>query len=461
MTFSTSEYIRRTSREYALYVNDFRSIPSSRDGLKMAQRIALWLMRDVSAPMTTMAFVGRMIESKLYVHGDASAAEMVSMMAAPYLNNVPVITGRGGFGTRSKPKGIGSPRYTKVMRSKFAEDVIYCDIDSLPMVDNYDQSAQMPDTFLPMIPLSLLNGVVGIGVGWRSLILPRSFDDIQAAIIEYLRKGKIRNKLIPSYAKYDVTVEAGDEPGRYIVSGKFERVKSNTIRITELCPTTSKGESWTTESYREHLIELEEAGKIRDFIDHSRDKIDIIVKFPGGVLETLGDDEIYKMLALRSTFTEGIIVIDHARQKVVEYPSPANLIMDFVDWRLSWYKDRYQRMVATERGNIQFWLSYIACHTGSKKTDSVPSILSKIESKAKLRDHMRSCIADAKINPDDQIIERLADMAVHRWTKNGLVEARTAIEKSTANITEYEAIIRSPDRQKGVFLEEIGALSVR
>jgi len=161
----SSVHISRIAREYSLYVlNGGRAIPSLYDSLKMAQRIALWtLMNDT---LKTASLAGRMIESGLYVHGDASAENTISAMTAPFLNNNPYLDGIGAFGTKVDPYGFAAARYTSVKQSAFAKKNLFVDKDILPMVENYDGSATLPLTFFPLLPLVLLNGVSGIAIGF-------------------------------------------------------------------------------------------------------------------------------------------------------------------------------------------------------------------------------------------------------------------------------------------------------
>jgi DNA topoisomerase-2 len=86
---STTEYIKSTSRDYSIYVCQSRGIPSICDGLKDAQRKALFVIKPKTDKIKTISLAGELISSNIYLHGDASAAETLSLMAATYCNNVP------------------------------------------------------------------------------------------------------------------------------------------------------------------------------------------------------------------------------------------------------------------------------------------------------------------------------------------------------------------------------------
>src|ERR1700677_2470176 len=130
MNSNTSTYIRDSSRSYSIYVCSNRAIPSVVDGLKHVQRIALWLMRDKADKVKTVALSGLCAFHKLYVHGDVSCNNAIGLLAAPYCNNVPLLSGHGAFGSRISPvEGIGAARYTSVSRSKAAQAFLYNDLD--------------------------------------------------------------------------------------------------------------------------------------------------------------------------------------------------------------------------------------------------------------------------------------------------------------------------------------------
>lgn len=96
----SSTYIKDISREFAIYTAQNRAIPSLADGIKDGQRKFLWMIRNTADKIKTVALASSAIGYGIYVHGDASAADTVSLMAAPYVNNIPLLDGIGNFGSR-------------------------------------------------------------------------------------------------------------------------------------------------------------------------------------------------------------------------------------------------------------------------------------------------------------------------------------------------------------------------
>jgi len=217
-----------------------------------------------------------MISSGLYLHGDQSANGTISLLAAPYTNNIPYIEGTGTFGTRVAPvEGIGAPRYTYVGKNIVTEKLIYPDLSIVPLKDNYDGSTKEPGTFLPILPIILLNGISGIAVGWSTVILPRNIRDIINATVAAIDGKKVK-RLIPSYDFLNADVEhlGGNS---WVFIGKVELIDRSKLKIKELPP------DLTLDKFKNRLVQMEEDGKIRDFIDRSTNKIDIEIKFKRGL----------------------------------------------------------------------------------------------------------------------------------------------------------------------------------
>ena len=444
----SSAYVSRISREYGLYVLDNRAVPSVHDGLKTSQRIALWLLRNKRTEIKTMGLAGEMISTNLYVHGDVSAADAVSRLASPYLNNHCLVQGEGSFGSRISPGGFGAPRYTEVRRAKFAEEFLYRDLPILPMTENYDGSTRMPATFLPLIPLVLLNGVKGIATGWATTILPRSLKTLCKAVQEVLVDGRVKTTLTPEFEHYDVQVQrVVGHKNKYLITGKVTRKNTSTLVVTELPP------DLTLEAFREHLIWLEEQKDIRDFTDLSSEKIKVEIKMTREALGGLSDDQLIDLLKLRSTVTENLVVIRNG--SVHRYETPRELVEDWVKWRLGWYLIRYQHLLEQEQANLVYWRSLVACFLGKGQIKPLPEQLQSLTGKAQVDAAARKLIKTHRVEVHDDVVDRIIQIPIYRWTQEDLQAAEAKILDTEKAIRRYNALIKSPKKRSEVFQSEI------
>ncbi len=444
MTKSSSDYILDTSRDYSIYVCESRAIPKVADGLKDAQRKALWLVRNRADKIKTVSLAGEMISSGLYLHGDQSAAGSISMLAAPYVNNVPLMDGIGSFGTRVAPvDGIGAPRYTYVKRGKAAQELLFPDLGIVPLKENYDGSTMEPVHFLPLIPTVLLNGVSGIAVGWSTEILPRSFKSLVDATLAILDGKKIK-RIPPSYDRYEVTVKHLEE-NTWEFTGKVEILDTSSVRVTELPP------ELTLEKFKERLNTFEDEGKISTYIDRSTKVINIVVKFGRGVIRGWNEAKIIDFLKLKQKKSERIVVIDWNNNAIRQYPSAELLIEDFVAWRFGWYATRYQAMLDKDDYELGFWKGIKACFD-----DKLPDRVSKFKNRAELELDVQSITA--KLALDQKRIDRIVSRPAYQWVKDAYAEVLFKIKELEANIKEHKAILKDDVRRKAIFRSELEEL---
>lgn len=441
---NSSNYILDTSREYSIYVCESRAIPKVADGLKDAQRKALWLVKSRSDKIKTVSLAGEMISSGLYLHGDASAAGAISMLAAPYVNNVPLLDGIGSFGTRVAPvDGIGAPRYTYVKRGKAALELMFPDMDIVPTKENYDGSTIEPQHFLPLIPTVLLNGVSGIAVGWSTEILPRSFKSLVQATLDVL-DGKKLKRISPSYELYNVGVKHLEE-NSWEFSGKAEVLDTSTIKITELPP------ELTLEKFKERLNAFEDDNKISTYTDRSTDTIDITIKMGRGAVKGWDEAKAIEYFKLKQKKSERIVVIDWNGKAIRQYENAEKVIEDFVAWRLGWYATRYQNKVDKDSYELGFWEGVKLCFD-----DKLPARLGTIADRATLDADVQTVTAKLKL--DDKRIDRIVNLPAHRWTKDAYKQVLDRIKELKANIKEYNRILKDPEARKSLYREEVEAL---
>jgi DNA gyrase/topoisomerase IV subunit A len=443
-TQNSSDYILETSREYSIYVCENRAIPKVADGLKDAQRKALWLIRNKSDKIKTVSLAGEMISSGLYLHGDASAAGSISMLAAPYCNNVPLLEGIGSFGTRIAPvEGIGAPRYTYVKRGKSAQELMFPDLDIVPLRENYDGSTKEPIHFLPLIPTVLLNGVSGIAVAWSTEILPRNMRDLIDGCQAVLKKQKVKT-LKPTYDYLDVQVQHIENTS-WEFSGRAEIVDSSTIKVIELPP------DLTLEKFKTRLNTLEDEGKINSYTDRSTEYIDITIKMPRGFVKGWTENGAIEYLKLKQKKSERIVVIDWNGSSIRQYDSAEQLLASFVDWRLAWYTTRYEHMRGDDSYDLAYWKAVKACFD-----DKLPARLSKKKDKADLQEDVRKITT--KLTLDDSQLDRIVSLPTFRWAQDAYANVLDNIARLEANIQEYTDILADPARIRAIYSEELEAL---
>jgi DNA gyrase/topoisomerase IV subunit A len=440
---TASGYINRTSKEYAIYTCENRAIPKVADGLKDGQRKMLWTIRNKSEKVKTISLAGESIQTGLFLHGDGPAADSINALAGPYVNNVPFLKGIGTFGTKINPRSFAAPRYTYVKRYSATQQIVFPDLDLVPLKDNYDGSTKEPVHFLPIVPTVLLNGISGIAVGWSSEILPHKLVDLIDACDAVLA-GKKVPELKPHFN--DFNVEAVRlEGNQWEFSGLIDIIDASTVRVLELPPDLS------LEKFKDRLNDYEDNDKIRGYIDKSTDQINVTIDFKRGAVKDMSKGDILDYLKLKTKKTERIVVIDWNNTSIRQYDNPESLVKDFVKWRLDWYKVRYQTWLANAEEELNFYLALETCF--QKK---LPDMIRSLKNKQEVKDKVD--IITKKFKLKDEQLEKIVILPSYRWTKEGLQEVEAKIKEIEGNISEYKSILRDENKLKKVYRNELEIL---
>lgn len=165
-----SKQINTNFRNYALYVLENRGIPSFYDGLTNVQRFIL-----VNSPSNfnkTISIVGSCI-SDGYHHGDKSLTGAVNKLARPFGCSEQLLLGDGFFGTPVQQEPSAA-RYTSV---KIAPGISETIRKNAFLNTRNDETGW--DPLWVDLPIGLATTIIGIAVGYKTTILPRSLADVQ------------------------------------------------------------------------------------------------------------------------------------------------------------------------------------------------------------------------------------------------------------------------------------------
>ncbi len=432
----SSVYINEQRREYSLYVLQSRAIPHAADGLKAAARRVLWVARD-GKKRKSAALAGECMP----LHPHAAPESAINTLAAHYGNNIPLLTGYGAFGTLLDSSAYGASRYTSVEMAKFTEDVVLCDIEIIPMMENYDGTLQEPKHFLPLIPIVLLNPQEGIAVGFASDILPRSLEDIIHTQIAYL-SGKGFREPKPTFDPTKQKAYWNIELNKWTFVGEIKKEGAINIRVTNL-PYGLTHENFISKlmKWKEESPNADWMPQIIEYTDASQKEYDILIQFKKGSLSGKSDEEILSLLELTKSVSENMNVIDFDGKRVWQ-PTYVELIEKFCDWRLGWYVARYERLAKLLQEEIQRYEDVI---TACKK--HVNGATSKIDSRSELKDYLKHL---GIVN-----LDYIADLPVYRFTEEEYQKVQTKLAEALNKMKEYKVLLKSEDERRKVYIQEL------
>jgi topoisomerase-4 subunit A len=188
-------FAERSYLEYAMSVVMGRALPDVADGQKPVQRRILYAMHQLGlyAParhVKSARVVGDVL-GKYHPHGDTAAYDALVRQAQNFSLRYPLIDGQGNFGSRDGD-GAAAMRYTECRLTPIAELLLSeIDRDTVEFVPNYDGAFKEPKLLPARLPMLLLNGTSGIGVGMATDIPSHNVCEVAGAVIAAIRNPQI------------------------------------------------------------------------------------------------------------------------------------------------------------------------------------------------------------------------------------------------------------------------------
>jgi len=324
------KFIESRYKDYSLYTMENRAIPNFFDGLKVSQRKILYVaQKKAKSNINVGALAGECKAEGKYHHGSVSLEDAIALMAKDYTgsNNIPLFKGKGNFGNIFDFT-VSSSRYISVENSK-AMNQIFLPQDDDILLEHPDSENPEPLYFVPIIPYVLLNGIKGMAVGYATEILSYNIKDIIHNIFAVM-ENKEQREMIPYYKGYKGKIVF--EEDKYVMYGKIKKVNTTNITIQEI-PI-----SYTRETYSKILNDLIDNKVIKSFVNRSKNDywhIDLKVE-----REFSKQTEMAILLALKLKENLNSNMNTIWEKKIVHYDDPRDIIKDFYDIRISFYKKR-------------------------------------------------------------------------------------------------------------------------
>ena len=346
-----------------------RAIPHICDGLKESTRKILFtcLKRNLSNNEIKVAqLAGSVSENTAYHHGENSLQEAIIGMAQIFVgtNNINLLQPNGQFGTRiSGGQDSSSPRYIHTLLSKLTK-LIFRDEDNAVL--NYlDEDGLLiePEYYIPIIPMVLVNGGIGIGTGYSTNIPqfnPNEIIDIYMNIMNKIDSniGKILNtddiekslamieeieieELTPYYLGFKGEIIKNDK-GNYISNGIYKWNDNSTIEISEL-PVGS----WT-ENYKEYLEQLliNNNKYLKSFENHYTAKnVKFILKMNDGVKKDELDVKNEFNLTSPKNLSLNNMHLFSVKGAIKKYNTTTEIIKEWTQIRLHKYYERKEKQL--------------------------------------------------------------------------------------------------------------------
>jgi DNA topoisomerase II len=222
-----------------------------------------------------------------------------------------------------------------VTRSLFHED----DDALLNYLEEEGQSIE-PDYYLPIVPLSLVNGAEGIGTGWSTYIPGYNPRDIVSNLKRMMR-GEDYHSMVPWYKGFQGVIEQqAPQSKNYFVKGVYNILSDDEFEITEL-PIGK----WTRDykNFLEELATKDEVEEIREY--HQENRVHFVLKVPK-LQDIIRGEGIEKKFKLVSSISANNYVLFDFEGKIRRYASEEDILREFYVLRLQLYERRKAYLLA-------------------------------------------------------------------------------------------------------------------
>ena len=182
--------MQRSYLDYAMSVIVSRALPDVRDGLKPVHRRVLYAMYDGGyRPDSSFSKCSRVVGEVMgqyHPHGDTSIYDALVRLVQPWSMRYPLVAGQGNFGSPGD-LGAAAPRYTECKMAPLALEMVRdIDSDTVDFQDNYDGRNQEPVVLPSRFPNLLVNGSEGIAVGMATRIPPHNLREVADGVRWFL-----------------------------------------------------------------------------------------------------------------------------------------------------------------------------------------------------------------------------------------------------------------------------------
>lgn len=441
--------------EYALYIATNRCIAEYRDGLKPVQRRLLYTMfHDLKATSFAKKVKSYKISSittgNYNPHGDTSAYDALQPLVNWWSTGIPLVCNQGSFGTFQGDKAAAA-RYTEAYLSKFALDCVIGDLAITPKsVDwklTYTNTDWEPEFLPAKVPLLLVNGSMGIAVGFAVYIPRYALNDIIDATIKLIHNPDAKITLIPDPSMkceivntdwYEITnTGRGSFKARGIIDIE-EDDKGHKFLVIKSLPDYTVLDTVIDDI--ENLIAKKKLVGIHDMYDESHDTVlRYIMVLKKGVDPYYVRDVIYKSTKMTRTFTVNFEVLD---KKVPVRMSMVTYLKSFIKFRMATKFRLYSNAIQDLKTKIHEKEAYIKVI----ESGEIDTIINKIRKQSKIDDEGLMEYLIKKLNITNLQAKFIMNANISKLSKAYVNKYKQEAAEYRDKVSEYEQFVLDDDR---------------
>jgi DNA gyrase subunit A len=474
------EEMRRSYLDYSMSVIIGRALPDVRDGLKPVHRRVLYTMHEMGLQYnkkhTKCAKVVGQAMGQYHPHGDAAIYDTLVRLAQDFSLRYPLVDGQGNFGSVDDDPPAAM-RYTECRLTRLAASLMEdIDKETVDFIPNYDESTVEPTVMPTRIPNLLVNGSEGIAVGMATKIPPHNLTEIVEAAIMLVNNPATTLKEIlkvvkgpdfPTgayiYGRGGIASAYEKGRGRFVMraKAKIEDLSQGrkAIIVTEIPYQVNKAALIRRIAQLVNDKVIDDVADVRDESD--RDGMRVVVELKRGAEAQIILNKLYKHTQMQESFNMILLAVVNGQPKEMGL---VQAIQHFIDHRIEVVRRRtaYLLMKAREREHILEGYkmaldnldAVIKLIRGSGSRAEAKEAL--LAAKFKIVDkQMRERIGGSEGRLTGKQADAILELQLYRLTRLSTEEILKELEEIRGKIEEYEAILASDKKLRGVIVKEL------
>ena len=462
--------MQRSYLDYAMSVIVSRALPEVRDGLKPVHRRVLYAMYDGGyRPEKGYYKCARVVGDVMgnyHPHGDTSIYDTVVRLAQPWSMRMPLVDGNGNFGSPGNDPAAAM-RYTECKMMPLAMEMMRdIDEETVDFAPNYDGRSQEPTVLPARFPNLLVNGATGIAVGMATNIPPHNLREVASGALWYLENPEASaEELLEALIE---RIKGPDFPtgalivGRrgiddYYRTGRGSVTMRAVVEVEEIqgrqcLVITELPYQVNPDNLALKIADLVKDGKIAGIADvrdesSSRTGTRLVVVLKRDAVAKVVLNNLYKHTELQTNFGANMLALVDGVPRTLSLDA---FIRHWVNHQVEVIVRRttFRLRKAEERAHILRALL--------KALDVIDEVIALIRASASA-DAARTGLMGL-LEIDELQANAILEMQLRRLAALERQRITDEHDELQRKIDEYNAILASPVRQRGIISEELAAI---
>ena len=457
----------RSYLDYAMSVIVGRALPDVRDGLKPVHRRVLYAMfdggyRPDKGYYKSSRIVGDVM-GNYHPHGDTAIYDTVVRLAQPWSLRYPLVDGNGNFGSPGNDPAAAM-RYTEARLSPIAMEMMRdIDEDTVNFSPNYDGRSQEPNVLPSRFPNLLVNGSAGIAVGMATNIPPHNLREISEGVIWALEHPEIKSEdLLNELLKI---VKGPDFPTKALIVGRtgieeayrtgrgsvtmravvlVEEINKRTCLVVTELPYQVNPDNLALK-----IAELVKDGKIKgiaDVRDEGNERLGqrLVVVLQNSAIPKVVLNNLYKQTQLQDTFGANMLALVDGVPRTLRLDE---FIKFYIEHQVEVIVRRTRYRLIEKERRAHILQGYL------KALDALDAVIALIRASTTPEEARTGLMK--LLSVDEIQANAILDMQLRRIAALERQKINDEYNGLMADIVELNAILVSPEKQRGIIKSEL------